>query len=53
MPDLTFTINGAQPLRLAASPHIGFTLQLFEKLYAYKVRHGIPTFEQALEAAIR
>src|SRR4051812_45659898 len=28
MPDLNFTIEDAQPLRLAASPHIGFTLQL-------------------------
>src|SRR5262249_31922808 len=25
----------------------------FERLYAYKVQHGIPTFEQALEAVIR
>jgi uncharacterized protein DUF6084 len=26
MPDLNFTIEGAQPIRFAASPHIGFTL---------------------------
>jgi hypothetical protein len=28
MPNLNFTIEGAEPLRFAASPHIGFTLRV-------------------------
>jgi len=28
MPDLNFTIDGAEPLRFAASPHIGFRLRI-------------------------